>query len=172
MSTEDLRTDAAGIVYSVLAWLTTREERVELGSHFDAAPAAELAQEFCVAEGLGEPRDDWDGGAVQRDFPWSSFVANAELINDFSSDSYDLSVGEIVVNVNRDVRIFLGDFASSSSHKFDWLNPVTGGVHCSSVEIWSKWAGEQLWILSNSKEDGWFFRSPFANGIVGDEDKP
>jgi len=46
-------------VYGLLAWLTTRESQVTLGAGNDCAIAAELVGEFCKANKLAEPRDDW-----------------------------------------------------------------------------------------------------------------
>ena len=45
----------AEAAYGVLAWLTSRLEPVTLSANHDAAVAAELAQEWCDANGLEEP---------------------------------------------------------------------------------------------------------------------
>ena len=46
-------------VFGMMAWLTGRKVSVTLGSEYDAAIAAELADEFCKANSLPEPRPNW-----------------------------------------------------------------------------------------------------------------
>lgn len=46
-------------VYGVLAWLTTRDEPITMGSVWDASPAADAASAFCEANDLPPPRDEW-----------------------------------------------------------------------------------------------------------------
>ena len=49
----------AEIVYLLMGWLTAREEPVTLSAQHNAAPAADLAKEFCELWNLGEPREEW-----------------------------------------------------------------------------------------------------------------
>ncbi len=42
-------------VYAFAAWLTCRDDRTVLSAHDNAAPAAELADRFCKAQGWQEP---------------------------------------------------------------------------------------------------------------------
>ncbi len=46
-------------VYGFAAWLTTREEKTIMSSSDDAAPIANLVEEFCRANNLPEPSEHW-----------------------------------------------------------------------------------------------------------------
>ena len=48
---------ASEAVFGFAAWLTTRRKPVLLGAEHDAAPAAELADQWCKANHLPEPRE-------------------------------------------------------------------------------------------------------------------
>ena len=48
---------ASEAVFGFAAWLTTRKKPVLLGAEHDAAPAAELADQWCRANNLPEPRE-------------------------------------------------------------------------------------------------------------------
>ena len=50
---------ASESVYGLLAWLTCRDTPVTFSATHDAAIAAELADEFCKANGLPDPREDY-----------------------------------------------------------------------------------------------------------------
>jgi len=54
--TTELKLTPAEAVFGLLAWLTTRETETVLSSRHDAAPAADIAAEFCKANNLGAPR--------------------------------------------------------------------------------------------------------------------
>ena len=49
----------AEALYGFAAWLTTREEPVTLSARHPAGKAAELVEQFCKANALGEPREGW-----------------------------------------------------------------------------------------------------------------
>ncbi len=46
-------------VFGFAAWLTTREQDITLGATHDAAPVADLCEEFCRTNDLADPRDNW-----------------------------------------------------------------------------------------------------------------
>lgn len=46
-------------VYGFVAWLTTRLEAVTFGASHNCSVAAELVNEFCEANNLEQPREDW-----------------------------------------------------------------------------------------------------------------
>ena len=46
-------------LFGFMAWLTTREKPVTLSANHDAGVAADLVGEFCKANNLDEPRDNW-----------------------------------------------------------------------------------------------------------------
>jgi hypothetical protein len=46
-------------VFGFVSWITTRDGVVKAGAAEDASKWAELADEFCKANGLAWPRDDW-----------------------------------------------------------------------------------------------------------------
>lgn len=49
-------------LYTFMGWLTTRKDRLVLSAADDAAPAAEVIDEFCKANNIPEPgnlNDDW-----------------------------------------------------------------------------------------------------------------
>ncbi len=46
-------------VYGFCAWLTTRKEKTIMSSKSNAAIIADLIQEFCNANELTDPRDNW-----------------------------------------------------------------------------------------------------------------
>lgn len=50
---------ASEAVYGFAAWLTTREVPVYFSVTHNAGIAAELVNEFCKANNLKEPRDNW-----------------------------------------------------------------------------------------------------------------
>jgi len=50
---------ASEALFGFMGWLTTRSEKVTFSASNNAAPAAELVDEFCKANSLPEPRDDW-----------------------------------------------------------------------------------------------------------------
>lgn len=47
-------------VYGLMGWLTSRDEAVTMSAHHEASTAAQLADEFCKANGLGDPRIGWE----------------------------------------------------------------------------------------------------------------
>jgi len=62
MSTSDkMKNEMTGseALFGFMAWLTTRENKVTFSAHHDAAPAAELVDEFCKINNLAEPRENW-----------------------------------------------------------------------------------------------------------------
>lgn len=48
-------------VFSFAAWLTTRDMTLAVGATHNAAPMADLAQEFCREREIGEPGPEWGG---------------------------------------------------------------------------------------------------------------
>lgn len=52
------RITATEAIYGFASWLTTRERPVTLSRHDDAAPAAELVNEYVKANDLPPVRDD------------------------------------------------------------------------------------------------------------------
>jgi hypothetical protein len=57
MNTDKLT--AAEAVFGFAAWLTTKEGDTLMGRSHDAAPIADLCQEFVKVNSLSEPREDW-----------------------------------------------------------------------------------------------------------------
>lgn len=100
---------------------------------------------------------------------WAKYVAEADFPDDLSSDPYDISDGEIVVNIKREVRIVLSSYTGGACGEFNtrwlWLDPETGVVHDHPQSAWADWGGVCLWVLSNKEEEGWHYRSPFANAV-------
>lgn len=109
------------------------------------------------------------GGERRLKYAWAKYVASADFHDDLGSDPYDLSDGEIVVNIKREVRIVLSSYRGGEIGKYGirwlWLDPETGVVHDHPQKAWGEWAGEQLWVLSNKDGEGWHYRSPFANHV-------
>ena len=56
MDEEPLASEA---IYSFVAWLTTREESITMGSGHDCVPAVEAIKEFCKVNHFNEPRMGW-----------------------------------------------------------------------------------------------------------------
>lgn len=50
---------ASEALFGFCGWLTTRADVTEMSAQHDSAGIADLIQEFCVANGLAEPADDW-----------------------------------------------------------------------------------------------------------------
>ncbi len=50
---------ASEALYGFAAWLTSRDVPVTLSGHHEAGIAAELVNEFCKANNLPEPRENW-----------------------------------------------------------------------------------------------------------------
>jgi len=50
---------ASEALYGFAAWLTTREQAVTVGANYDASIWAELVNQFCEANSLPKPREDW-----------------------------------------------------------------------------------------------------------------
>lgn len=50
---------ASEALFGFAGWLTTREEVTQMGARHDCAGIADLVKEFCDANGLTEPADDW-----------------------------------------------------------------------------------------------------------------
>lgn len=53
------RLTASEAVYGFASWLTTRKARTVMSSADNASPVAELVDEFCKANDLAAPRDEW-----------------------------------------------------------------------------------------------------------------
>lgn len=51
---------ASEALFGFAGWLTTRPEKTVMSSVDDAAPIADLVQEFCNVNGLAAPREGWD----------------------------------------------------------------------------------------------------------------
>lgn len=56
---EVMQLSGSEALFGFIAWLTTREEEVTLGSERDCARPAELIDEFCKINHLSDPRDAW-----------------------------------------------------------------------------------------------------------------
>ena len=56
--------NASEAIYGFCGWLTTRKEKTIMSSRNDAAPIAELIKEFCKANKLKEPRDNWEKNLI------------------------------------------------------------------------------------------------------------
>ena len=52
-------------IFGFIGWLTSRKKAVTFSATNDAAPAAELADEFCKANDLPEPRENWTDNLTQ-----------------------------------------------------------------------------------------------------------
>ncbi len=52
---------ASEAVYGFAGWLTTRAEKTVMSASDDAAPIAELVDEFCKKHSLTDPREGWGG---------------------------------------------------------------------------------------------------------------
>ena len=50
---------ASEALFGFTAWLTTREGVTKMSAQHDCAGIADLVQEFCAANGLAEPADNW-----------------------------------------------------------------------------------------------------------------
>jgi len=50
---------ASEALFGFMGWLTSRKESVTFSSSHNAAIAADLVAEFCKANNLEEPRNDW-----------------------------------------------------------------------------------------------------------------
>jgi hypothetical protein len=50
---------ASEALYGFGAWLTTLREPITVSQRHDAGIVAELVSEYCKANNLQEPRDDW-----------------------------------------------------------------------------------------------------------------
>jgi len=50
---------ASEALFGFVGWLTARDKQVVFSGRDHAAPAVELVAEFCKANGLAEPREDW-----------------------------------------------------------------------------------------------------------------
>jgi len=61
-------------MFGFAAWLTCRDEKIELGETCDCAPVAKLLGEFCEVNGLPLPRDGWQNRLVH---PGGNNAANA-----------------------------------------------------------------------------------------------
>ena len=46
-------------IYGFCGWLTTRKEKIVMSSKHDAAPIADLIEQFCNINELNEPRNNW-----------------------------------------------------------------------------------------------------------------
>lgn len=46
-------------LYGFMGWLTTREEKITLGSSENCSDVPPLIDQFCKAQGLDSPREDW-----------------------------------------------------------------------------------------------------------------
>ena len=46
-------------LYGFAGWLTTRREVTRMSASHDCAGIPDLIQEFCEANGLSEPKEDW-----------------------------------------------------------------------------------------------------------------
>ncbi len=46
-------------VYGVLAWMTCQDRPIICSARYDASIGAEIADMFCEANGLEDPRDNW-----------------------------------------------------------------------------------------------------------------
>lgn len=53
------RLTASEAVFAFIAWLTTSDEAVTLGRSNDCAPLPPLIDQWCTANGLAEPREDF-----------------------------------------------------------------------------------------------------------------
>lgn len=46
-------------IFGFVGWLTTRDQDITMGATHDAAQVADLCHQFCVTNGLADPRDHW-----------------------------------------------------------------------------------------------------------------
>ncbi len=56
---EEIKITASEALYGFCGWLTTRKERIVMSTEDDAAPIPPLIDQFCKANGLPDPRDEW-----------------------------------------------------------------------------------------------------------------
>jgi len=63
---------ASEAIYGLLGWLTSRNKTVTFSAKHDASIAAELADEFCIANNLTFPRDDFHTNLIHpaSDVSW------------------------------------------------------------------------------------------------------
>lgn len=50
---------ASEALFGFVGWLTTREDVTEMSAAHDCAGIADLVRDFCEANGLAEPVDNW-----------------------------------------------------------------------------------------------------------------
>lgn len=46
-------------LYGFAGWITSRPEVIQVGNTANCAVVADLVRDFCAANGLSDPRDDW-----------------------------------------------------------------------------------------------------------------
>ena len=55
---------ASEALYGFAGWLTSRDEQTLISSTDDAAPIAELVNQFCIENRLAEPRKGWENNLI------------------------------------------------------------------------------------------------------------
>ncbi|KKL70064.1 hypothetical protein LCGC14_2108630 [marine sediment metagenome] len=50
---------ASEALFGFMGWLTTRDETLMIGAQHECSPVADVVKEFCDANSLEEPRDNW-----------------------------------------------------------------------------------------------------------------
>ena len=65
MSVKPIDLTASEALYAFGAYLTTRDEVIEIGASRDASPIAEAIRDFCNVNILPEPRDGWEKKEVR-----------------------------------------------------------------------------------------------------------
>ena len=56
---------ASEALYGFMGWLTSRREVTpEFSAKHDAAPAAELVNQFCIENKLPDPRNGWENNLI------------------------------------------------------------------------------------------------------------
>jgi hypothetical protein len=54
-------------VFGFAGWLTSRKCKTIMSSSDDAAPIADLVQQFCEENDLPSPRDGWENNLIHPD---------------------------------------------------------------------------------------------------------
>ena len=61
---ENLKLNAAEALYGFSGWLSSRQEKVEVGPFEDASVIADLVAQFCKENSLTEPREGWANNLI------------------------------------------------------------------------------------------------------------
>jgi len=74
---------ASEALYGFCGWLAMRKEKTVMSSSDDAAPIAELIDQFCKENGLAEPRKGWEYNLIHPSGECSGPVEDTEIREGF-----------------------------------------------------------------------------------------